>query len=328
MVAAAIVGGAVVGAVGTGMAADSAASAQDHAVDAQSAIAQQQQQLAQDQWDYQKNVYLPKAQQQADDQIAMSKQLTDAQIANADFYQGIAGQSFDQAKKSYEFQDDYMDMARDYLSGKTGNTMANQANADVNQAYSNTNSQLVRGAQRLGINPGSGAFASTLGDLYNQKALASAGAQTSAEQAARNKAEQMVATAAGSGAAGFGTGIQAGSVGASSLTGASNTNNTSLNGLNSVSNTLANGASSAQQGFAGASGTWNSIVKNASTNPWGDLASGLGNAGLKLAGSNAFGTSVPAGSSIPSDVGYGSYANFDTGTSAGNSSFGGALAGP
>ena len=55
MVAAAVIGSAVVGGVASMSAASNAASAQNHATDVAGSAADKQAALAQEQWDYQKN---------------------------------------------------------------------------------------------------------------------------------------------------------------------------------------------------------------------------------------------------------------------------------
>lgn len=285
MVIGAMIGSAVIGAAATTSAANKANKTNQAAIAAQESSAQAQQRLAQEQWDYQKDIYLPKSMQMADDSAALTKKVADKQLEASDYYMGVSKDAVGQAKKSYEFQDDYMGLARDYLSGKTANTMANEANANVEQGFANTTGQMTRAAGRMGLDPGSGAFISTLGEQYNQKALASAGAQTNAQKLARDKAEQMVGIAAGSGAAGFGTGMSAGGLATganSAAVNASTSGNSTLNGVNAGFNSGINGASA---GFGGSVKSWNSAVQTGQQHPWADMAGGLASSGLKAFGS-------------------------------------------
>ena len=55
--------------------------------------------LAQDQWNFQKNTYLPKAMAQADEQIKLNTALTANALKDSELYRGLAKDSFDQAKK-------------------------------------------------------------------------------------------------------------------------------------------------------------------------------------------------------------------------------------
>lgn len=278
---------ALFGAAGLAQQINAAGKAQntaDRAVDAQTQAARAQADLAQQQWDFYKNTYLPKAMQQSDDQLAMSKQITQDQLDNSALARGIASDSFDQAKKSWKYQDQMMQLADDYSSGKVGNTMADQNNADVNQSFAGAEGDMMRQAQRYGINPGSGGFAASLGDLYQQKALALAGGATAARRYARDKAESLVATAAGAGQAGFGTGIQAQSLVNGGLAGASQTNAASGAGLNQVASTFGAGANGASANYGNAGVSWNSAVRNAQIQPFTDYVGGLLSGGAKGAG--------------------------------------------
>jgi hypothetical protein len=255
------------------------------AIAGQQAAADKQIALAQEMWDFQRDTYLPRAMKAADDQLAMSKQLTDRYLDDSNYYRGIADDSFTQAKKSWKYQDAMMGLADDYMSGKVGDTMAGKANADVQQRFAGAEDDMVRAAARYGINPGSGGFAASLGDLYQQKALAGAGAQTAARQAARDKAEGLVAMAAGAGQAGFGTGVQLGGLTNNFNAGASATNANSLSGLNGVNSTLTNGVSGINNSVNGAVNSWNSLAKNGATNAWAELGSGLANSAWNIWGS-------------------------------------------
>lgn len=235
--------------------------------------------LAQDQWNYEKNTFLPAQQARSDAAFALTQQAAQQQMANSADYQNMSDQSFNQAKKSWEFQNDYMGLANDYLSGKAGNTFANVANADVNQQYADSQSALNRNAQRMGLNPGSGAFVSNMYDLANQRALAGAGAQSAAYLAARNKAEQMVGIAAGSGTAGFGTGLSAGGLATNAASAAGNLTNSGVNNGNNINNSLSGGVATANSGFGSNTSGWNSLAQTAvnTGNPFTSIGSGLGN---------------------------------------------------
>ena len=280
--------GAGIAAIGVVSSIDSANSAQDQnqqAIDAQSGSAEAQQKLAQEQWDFQKNTFLPKAMQQADAQLALSNKIADQQIKDSDYYKGIAGENFDQAKKSWKYQDQMMATADDYSSGKMGDAEAGRANADVEQAYGSGLQTMQRSAGRMGINAGSGAFASGMQDMALQHAADSAGAQTNARLNARNKAENMVALAAGAGQAGFGTGLGAAGLANNATAGAGQTNNTSGNGLNAVNNSYTQGMNGVNTGLNGSVGSWNSVARNAGNNYNADLWGGLATTATKLYGS-------------------------------------------
>lgn len=282
------VGTAAVGTLVGADAARKAGNANNRAIAAQETAAQQQAKLAQEQWDFQKTTYLPKAMEQADQQLALSKKVADQQMSDSTYYRDLAGQNFDQAKKSWKYQDQMMGLADDYSSGEIGNTMAAEANADVQQQFAGAEGDMMRTASRYGINPGSGGFASGLSDLYQQKALAGAGAQTLARRAARDKAEGMVAMAAGAGQAGFGTGLSAGGLSGSSLSGAAGTSASGLQGLNSVSNTFGQGMYGAGAGLSNSASSWNMAARNAQNSPWADFAGGLTNSAMRIGGQNGW----------------------------------------
>lgn len=299
MVAAAVIGTAAVGAIGASEAAD----AQNNATSAASAASSDQTALAREQWDYQKNTYLPKAMQQADEQLTISKALASQQIKDSDYYRTLSQENADQAKKSWKYQDEFMGLTDDYMSGKVGNDMADRANADVEQAYAGGLNTMMRGAGRYGINPGSGEFASSMSDMATQEAADKAGAQTSARRAVRDKAEQMVAVAAGSGVNGFGTAINAGTLASGSLAGASNTNANSGVPLNNVSSTFANGANSAGYNMGSAAGNFNRTAGIVTNNPMADFAGGLATSAIKTGGFKMPSWNFGAGSSTAASNG-------------------------
>lgn len=293
MVVAAVIGTAAVGAVAGADGARRAANAQGDATRAAGAASQDQLALAREQWDYQKNTYLPKAMQQADDQLMLNKAVTANQLKDSELYRGLASDSFDQAKKSWKYQDEFMNTTDDYASGKMGNRMADEANADVEQAYGGGLKTMMRGAQRYGINPGSGEFAAEMGDMALQHSADSAGAQTNARVAARNKAEMMVATAAGSGQAGFGTGLSAGALatGAGSAASATGANSSAV--LNGVSSTFGAGANGAGYNFGGSAGSALGAGRLGLNSPTADFYGGLANSAIKI-GTQIGGLKMPA----------------------------------
>jgi hypothetical protein len=280
VVAAAIIGSAVVGAV----AAEDAQDAQWAAQQGQISAINSELELSKDQWKFAKETYLPKAMENADAQLAMSQKLTNAQIADADYYRGMAGEQFNQAKKSFRYQDEFMKMTDDYLNGNAANREADMANADVEQAYAASTGDMMRTMGRYGINPGSPQFASTLSDMALQHAANKAGAQTQARTAARQRAEQMVAIAAGSGAQGFGTGLNAGQLGINSTANAANTNAASGNGLAQVANTYGAGLSRAGTGFSQVAKGWNNFQNtyqgNLEMDYWQGLLKSFGTMGM------------------------------------------------
>lgn len=288
------VGVAAFGAISGASAAKKAQKSNDKALAAQETAAGKQQALAQEQWDFHKNTYLPQAMRQAEDQLAMSKQVTAKQLDNADFYQGLAKDNSTQAKKSWKFQDKMMETADDYSSARVGDFEAGRANADVESSFSVAHGAMSREAARRGADTGSAAYLSTMGDMYTQKALAGAGAQTNARVNARSKAENMVALAAGSGSAGFGTGLGAGALSNGAVAGAGQNNNASGAGFNAVASTSSGLFAGASSGFSQTGSQWGGAARTAQNSPMADFAGGLMSSGLKFAGANNTNFKMPS----------------------------------
>lgn len=299
MVIAGVVAG-VAGAAAGAYGSHQAAGAQKKAVKAGSKAASAELQLAQDKWDFQKNIYLPKAMAAADDQLALSHRVADRQIQTQDMLDAQARESFDQAKKSYKYQDQYMGMVDDYTSGKTANTMADEANADVEQSYAGSAGALARNAGRYGINPNSGAYEAATGDLYTSSMLARAGGQTQARRQARDKAEQMVGIAAGSGANGFATGLSAAGLSTGAGSAAVGSGAAGGNAYGQVSNNYGQGAGS---DYASSSNAYSRLAGEASNSPLASFSSGLLSSGLKAYGSGSFGSPSSAGMNAASSIG-------------------------
>ena len=136
------------------------------------------------------------------------------------------------------------------------------AAANVNQAFSNASGQSARALSRMGINPNSSAFARENAKLYNNEALASAGAQTGAAFDTMDKAIALRA-----GAANFGRnmpntaasyyGLSNQTAGTSSGVGSAGVNNA----VSAVS-PMIQGSQVASGAFRGAGATYNDTFAN------------------------------------------------------------------
>jgi len=230
--------------------------------------------IAEEQWAMTKQL-LPETLQLARDQNAVGKQVAEQQIADSQFYRGIAQHQFDRSKLSEPYQDDFYKMADDYASGKVGNDEAGRANADVNQAFDNASASLVRNNARYGINPGSGAFESAMGDMYTQRALQAAGAQTTARTNYRNKAENMVAIAGGMGQPNFTNGMNAGQASGAAGAGAVNASGAGAQGYGMAQSGYNQGAGGAGNLYGQASSNWRNNAIESAKSPGFDFASGL-----------------------------------------------------
>lgn len=299
MVAAAVIGTVASAAIGAASSADSsrrASNTQHDAIDAQSKAASSQLELAQQQWDYQRDVYLPKSMQMADDAAALNKQVAQKQMDAADFAMGVSADAISQARKSYKYQDQYMGMTDDYASGKMANTMADEAQADTQQAGAIQRGITDRAMQRRGVDPSSGAGMALMHDDQIAESAAGAGAQTAARRMARDKAEQMVGIAAGSGQAGFGTGLTAAGLATGANNSASNASTVGNQALNSVNSGMVAGTNATQAALRGAGATGYGLGQTYGGSPFldqiGTMSNGLLRSGAFGSGglSGAFGT--------------------------------------
>ena len=289
------VAAAVVGAAGSIYSANSAADSQQAAIDSQSQSAKSQLDLAQQQWDYQKNVYLPKSMQMADDAAALNKQIANKQMDASDYAMGVSKSSVAQAQKSYKYQDEYMNTTDKYASGQMANTMADEGQADTQQAGADQRGITERAMLRRGVNPGSGAGMALMHDDQIAEAAAGAGAQTQARRMARDKAEQMVGIAAGSGAAGFGTGLTAAGLATganNSASAASTVGNSTLNGVNSG---VVAGSTAAANTLRGAGQTGYGLGHTYGGSPFADQIGTMSNGLLR---SGAFGSGSDIGNTL------------------------------
>lgn len=265
-----------------------ATNAQTDSIETQKGITSNALSTEQEQWNQQRNTWDPALLQAAKDNSTTQATVASNDLATSKMLGDNAAATIDQAKKSWKYQDEYMAMTDDYTSGRAANVEADKANADVEQGYAGAQGQMNRNAARYGINPGSGAFAGAMSDMYNEKALASAGAQTNARRMARDKAEQMVGVAAGSGAAGFGQGISManGSTGANA--GATAAGTSGVNGWANADGAATTGANSAYAGLGlasnsnlGLASTGSGLAKNASGSATADALSGIGTGVVK-----------------------------------------------
>jgi hypothetical protein len=266
---------AVVGAGATIYSASKASSASNKAIDAQKASASGELGLAQEQWDFQKNVYLPKSMELAQKNADLTEKVANQQLSDSAYYRGLSGELTDQAKKSWKYQDQYMAMTDKYASGEMGNTMANEANADVQQAGAAQRGITERALERRGVNPGSGAGLALYADDQVAQAAAGAGAQTTARKMARDKAEQMVGIAAGAGNAGFGTGLSAGGLATGAGTAATGASAAGLAGYNGVNSAYTAGTSAAGANFSRAGNTGANLAASYAGSPFADAISGI-----------------------------------------------------
>lgn len=202
--------------------------------------------------------FAPRYLSQMDQQLAMSKQLQDYSLGQAQKYdQRYWDTTARQQDKFYQAVDQYDTAAmRDQIGRSAG--------ADVEQASAMGMQEMQRGLARRGVNPGSGAAIAAMGDMQQESMLARAGAMTMAQEAARREGLNLRGVASGLG--GNLSGAAQGYTGQA---------------LASVPMGM-QGISGAQQGFAANNSQWNSVMGLA-----GQQWNGVGQIGANMYGAQA-----------------------------------------
>lgn len=120
---------------------------------------------------------------------ALSQDLIRKAIASQDQQQEFAKEQNDYYKSTYRpVEQQSVDDAMGYDSVENQERRAALAGNNVTQSYSLARGENLRALGRYGINPNSGAFASTNARLTNEEALARAGASTGAAFDTQDKA--------------------------------------------------------------------------------------------------------------------------------------------
>jgi hypothetical protein len=270
VVAAAVVGSAVVGAYS----ANKASKAQSQATDAASAAAAEQNALSREQFDWNKQIYERDTAPMQRQQMEMQTRIANDALDRAQKQDKLA----DEQKQYYDttFKPIEQQVAKDatgYDSAENVERRSGIAGANINQQFSNVRGQSARLAGRYGL--GSTAFSGPAGSSERAQALGAAGAQTGAALDTMDKGIQLRA-----GAANFGRNMTntalAGFGGANSSSGvAGGAINSALNGTTAATAGL-NSAYGSRIGTVGSSGLMMSNALNSSANMWGNAAAGFG----------------------------------------------------
>lgn len=239
--------------------------------------------IALEQWNAAKE-YLPKAQARADREDARAERMANESEADRSYYRGVSQQQIAEAKKAEPFQERARAMASEYDSGAYSEAEAGRASADVEQGFGDAAGSMARSASRLGLDPGSGSFASAMGDMYTQKALASAGAKTTSRLGSRDRAVAMVTAAAGSGQGNFSNGMSAGSAsgGYGNSAGAQGAAGAGLG--NAAQGTYSSSMGSAGNGMNAAGSAMRANAIESAKTPMFDAVMGLATGGMKMMG--------------------------------------------
>lgn len=179
MVAAAIVGSAVVGAYASNAASSKAADAQNRATDAATRSADEAAQLNREKFDYDKKVYeedVRPAQQKAQD---LQNRIGEEALSASQQQRKFAADQQQYYKDTFQpVEKKMVDEANNYDSQENVDRRSGIAAANVNQQFSNVRGQSARLAGRYGL--GSSAMSGMAGSSERAQALGSAGAQTGA----------------------------------------------------------------------------------------------------------------------------------------------------
>jgi hypothetical protein len=295
-IATAIVGGAYLGYRASNTASSRAADAANNATAAASDSARLQYDLGKEQLAFQKDYYTNTLKPMQERDLKLREDLQAELLPSLKQQREFAKEQNEEYKKT--FLPIEQQMAKDaagYDSQENIQRRQGIAAASVNQAFSNASGQGLRAVSRLGLNPNSSAFARENAKLYNNEALASAGAQTGAAFDTMDKAIALRA-----GAANFGRNMPntaANYYGISNQT-AGTSSGVSSAGVNNAVNAVSpyiSGSQVASGAFRGAGSTYNDAFANnmrmyaIDQQGTSGFFSGLGNFASSKIGQDAFG---------------------------------------
>lgn len=180
---------------------------------------------------------------------ALTKQVTESQLAAQDQASGWAAEDRARYKSTYQpLEDDYINKAKNWDSAERQDSMAGEARADVQKAADLQRQSSNRQMAAMGVNPNSGRFAGAQRSGETATALASAGAANQARNTVRQQALGMQADAINMGkglpsqaASSAGLGLTAGN----SAVGNTLSGNAAFNNSLGIMNSGFGGASSA-----------------------------------------------------------------------------------
>lgn len=200
VVAAAVVASAAIGAVS----ANKASKRAQQSADKMTAVGDEAAQLGRDQFDWYKAEY-ERTRPQREATAAQDQKIADAQYGGMQYAMQQA-RDFDARNKSVfqPLEDRIVSDALTFDEGARGQQLANEAGADVTQAFGSAQDQGRRSLTRMGINPASGAYQQAVVGQDANFALAKAGAMNRARTQARSEgtAKRMDAVGLGKGIVG------------------------------------------------------------------------------------------------------------------------------
>jgi hypothetical protein len=228
-----------------------------------------------------------------DEEFTWQRGLADEARARSNKYDSLYDRTTGKQVQAFSDAADAYDTSaqRDKLSG--------MAMSDVENGLSTARGSLQRGLAARGVNMGSAAYLSAMGDMETEGGLAKASAATMAQEAARREGLQMRAQAAGLGS-GYG-GMAGSSLGQSSNFGMSglSAGGTGLSAMAGAGSLYNQGSNVAQGWGQGANSTYNSI---ADQNYKRSQSGGMGGLG-SIVGGIAGSFMGPIGTSLGASIG-------------------------
>lgn len=228
---------------------------------------------------------------------ALTKKVTEQQLATQDQANAWAKEDRDRYKTTFQpMEDQYVKDAQDWDSAERQDKMASEAKADVLSSAAQQRQAGQRSMAAMGVSPTSGRFAGVNRAGEVQTGLAAAGAQNTARNQVRSQGMAMKADAINMGkglpsqaAGSAGLGLTAGSSALNSNLAANaswGSNNAIMtNGFGGAANGYANQANILNQQYQGQLSAW-ATQQQASSSNFGGLMGGIGSmAGMFMSSS-------------------------------------------
>lgn len=178
VVAAAIIGSAVVGAVSSNNAADSASDSAARSTDAQERVGMAQLE--------QSKIEFAAQQERAAKMDALTEKVTNSQLASQQTQTDLAKDYADYNKNTFRpLEQGLVSEAENYDTPAEQERVAGAASASVEQNFAAQRAANTRDMARMGINPNSGRFQGAASTMAANEALAEAGAENNGRQSVK-----------------------------------------------------------------------------------------------------------------------------------------------
>jgi hypothetical protein len=249
--------------------------------------------IAQDQWDYYKTNIAPRALEQMDAQIDISRDSYELAKAQQEFQMGLTQQYNDRYwNTQIPLEDSMIADAMKFDSGEWAAEKMGLARSDIAQTFDTAEATQQRNMSRRGVNPNDGMALALGGASARTKALAETQARSQINLAADQLgwARKGEVAALGRGLPGFTSGASSAALGwngaglnsaASGMAGITAAGGLGTSAASSAANSMFSGASA----YNGVSSNLRANSIESAKNPGFDAAMGLVAGGMKLAGS-------------------------------------------